>query len=294
MRQVNGRIERFRLVAIVVVILAIVGAALSAYAITVQTNSIGLTKPAGDNSHDGNSSGQTPSSSEQGATIAPRPTVEVGAATDSQRSDSPSQRSDSRSSNRSAETPHSDKTPVAIRCDVDCTVTIDGKSVGLLKATVSTLQELSFGDHLVEATDRTGSTSRSQKVVAEGTDQLVVIIELHKMLFASNVAWLLGKWERRTSAVFDTNSAGPSGKYRSQCDSGRRPEEAHFMYLVTGASGQSAAAALMDAGEDVGAGWATMCKATCRAITVSQKSENKLDLAGIPSDSFAGEYTKVN
>jgi type II secretory pathway pseudopilin PulG len=45
MRQINGRIERFRLVAIVVVVLAIIGAGLSAYAITVQKQIPDLTAP---------------------------------------------------------------------------------------------------------------------------------------------------------------------------------------------------------------------------------------------------------
>lgn len=40
MRQINGRIERFRLIAIVVVVLAVTGAGLSAYALGVQKKSL--------------------------------------------------------------------------------------------------------------------------------------------------------------------------------------------------------------------------------------------------------------
>jgi hypothetical protein len=47
MRQINGRIERFRLIAIVVVVLAITGAGLSAYALGVQKKSLDPVK-AGD------------------------------------------------------------------------------------------------------------------------------------------------------------------------------------------------------------------------------------------------------
>jgi len=354
MRQINGRIERYRLVAIVVVVLAIIGAGLSAYAITVQNKSGQPTpKPSGESDR-GNPAGRTPSKPEQGVTVTPRAPVDASANTPSQvpaqseesaTRESPAENTNSPSplepraevsnssvsGKRSTETQRSDKTPVLFRCDADCTLRIDGKSAGSLKPNDSVIHELSSGDHVIEAVDRTGATTWTQTLTVRGTSQILVTAELQKLLFGKNSAWLLGNWERRTSSdstyfsrdsvcwwiikwtirmniILDNNrtqlavgihysrtSEFPNSKYEGVCDSEKRDEDADFLFVVTELSEQSAKATLKTVQKNEGTfDWPSYCRSSCNTITLSPHGEGGLVLEGMRSTYFDGEYERAN
>jgi hypothetical protein len=351
MRQINGRIERFRIVAIVVVVLAIIGAGLSAYALTVQKKITGTVEPTGEtvrtNPADTKElpqqpsselAGQKPSRSEQAVATAPQPSEDASASTASQlpaqsNKSATKGSADSSSGERSTARFHSDKTPVLVRCDADCTLRIDGKSAGSLKANDSTTQELSFGDHIIEAMDRAGTTTWTKTLTVQGTSQIIVITELQKLLFSKNAAWVVGTWERRTSQEVDTFSAGrdstcwksisrisriiafvnsggttlslgihfsqtstfPNTKFQEVCQSEKNDEDAEFSFVVTELSAQSAKATLTAAQTNEGTfDWASYCRSSCNAVTLSRRTEGELILSGIPFTFFDGEYQRAD
>ena len=72
-------------------------------------------------------------------------------------------------------------TPVLIKCDMDCLLTIDGAQAQSLSASDTKLVSLSSGQHLIEASDKDNTTKWSKVLSASGPDQIVLIIELQAL-----------------------------------------------------------------------------------------------------------------
>jgi hypothetical protein len=73
-------------------------------------------------------------------------------------------------------------TPVLVRCDVDCSLSIDGGEAIQLSSTDTKVIRLASGQHLIEASDPNHTAKWSKVLPVSGSDQIVLLIELQPLV----------------------------------------------------------------------------------------------------------------